>query len=76
MRYSNLEYWSGLPLPPAGDLPDPWIDTTSHAFPVLHADSLPVEPSGKHLTYTHTRLKSFRKTKYFLRKPLILDKIF
>ena len=32
------EYWSGLPLPVPGDLPDPGIEPTS---PALQADSLP-----------------------------------
>ena len=25
MEFSRQEYWSGLPFPPSGDLPDPWI---------------------------------------------------
>ena len=44
---SRQEYWSELPFPPPGDLPDPGIEL---AFPVSHAlqvDSLPAEPSGK-----------------------------
>ena len=38
------EYWSGLPCPPPGDLPNPEIKP---GFPVLQADSLPSEPPGK-----------------------------
>ena len=38
------EYWSGLPFPSSGDLPDPGIEAGS---PTLPADSLPSEPSGK-----------------------------
>ena len=37
------EYWSGLPFPFPGDLPDPGIEPGS---PSLQADSLPSEPSG------------------------------
>ena len=40
------EYWSGLPFPSSGDLPDPGIEAGS---PTLPADSLPSEPSGKHI---------------------------
>ena len=29
MGFSRQEYWSGLPRPPPGDLPDPGIDPTS-----------------------------------------------
>ena len=43
MGFSRQEYWSGLPFPSPGDLPNPWIDPKS---PVLQADSLPSEPSG------------------------------
>ena len=44
MGFSRQEYWSGLPCPPAGDLPDPGIKPTS---PALQVDSLPAEPQGK-----------------------------
>ena len=29
MGFSRQEYWSGLPCPPPGDLPDPGIETAS-----------------------------------------------
>ena len=29
MEFSRQEYWSGLPCPPLGDLPDPGIETES-----------------------------------------------
>ena len=38
MEFSQQEYWSGLPRPPPGDLPDPGIKARSPA------DSLPSEP--------------------------------
>ena len=44
MGFSRQEYWSGLPCPPPGDLPDPGIEPRSVA---LQADSLPSEPPGK-----------------------------
>ena len=37
--FSRQEYWSGLPRPPPGDLPNPGIQRTS---PALQADSLPL----------------------------------
>ena len=30
MGFSRQEYWSGLPCPPPGDLPDPGIELESH----------------------------------------------
>ena len=44
MEFSRHEYWSGLPRPPPGDLPDPGIKPGS---PALQADSLLSEPPGK-----------------------------
>ena len=39
MGFPRQEYWSGLPFPPPGDLPDPGIEPSS---PALQADSLPL----------------------------------
>ena len=36
MGFSKQEYWSGLPFPPPGDLPDPGIEPVS---PTMEADS-------------------------------------
>ena len=44
MRFSRQEYWSGLPCPPPGDLPNQEIELGS---PALQADSSPSEPPGK-----------------------------
>ena len=38
MGFSRQEYWSGLPFPSPGDLPNPGIEPGSHA---LQADTLP-----------------------------------
>ena len=43
--FSRQEYWSALPCPPLGDLPNPGIKPRS---PALQANSLPAEPPGKH----------------------------
>ena len=40
MEFSRREYWSGLPFPPPGDLPDPGTETVSPVSPALHVDSL------------------------------------
>ena len=45
MGFSRQEYWSGLPLPSPGDLPDPGIKPRS---PASQADALTSEPPGKH----------------------------
>ena len=48
MGFSKQEYWSGLPCPSPGDLPDPGIEPGSA---VLQADSLLSEPPGKPLLW-------------------------
>ena len=44
MGFSKQEYWSGLPFPSPGDLPNPAIEPRS---PALQADALSSEPPGK-----------------------------
>ena len=43
MEFPRQEYWSGLPFPSPGDLPNPGIEPRSTA---LQADSLPTEQLG------------------------------
>ena len=56
MGLSTQGYWSGLPFPSPGDLPDPGIESGS---PALQADSLPLEPPYK---YTHIMNLSCEET--------------
>ena len=48
MGFSRQEYWSGLPFPSPGDLPDPGTEPGSSA---LQADALLSEPPGKPMRY-------------------------
>ena len=48
-RSSRQEYWSGLPFPSPGDLPNPGIEPGSL---VLQADALTSEPPGKSIKYS------------------------
>ena len=49
VRFSRHEYWSGLPFPPPGDLPDPGSNV--HLLRLLHwqVGSLPPARPGKPL---------------------------
>ena len=49
MGLSRQEYWSGLPHPPPGNLPDPRIEPMSSAASKLQADSLPLSHLGSSL---------------------------
>ena len=46
MGFSRQEYWSGLPFPSPGDLPDPGIEPGT---PALQADALTSEPRNRRL---------------------------
>ena len=44
--FSRQKYWSGLPFPPPGDLPDPGIEPEFPVPPALQIDSLPLSHQG------------------------------
>ena len=50
MGFSRQEYWSGLPFPSPGHLPDPGIEPGS---PTLQANALTSEPPGKPIPLDH-----------------------
>ena len=50
MEVSRQEYWSKVPFPSPGDLPNPGIEPWS---PALQADSLLSESPGKPFNYYH-----------------------
>ena len=60
MEFSRQEYWSELPSPSLGDLPDPGIELWS---PTLQADTLPSKPPGKPLySLRYSKTENIRKT--------------
>ena len=44
MEFTRQEYWSGLPFPTPGDLPDPGIEPVSLAFSELAGRLATTEP--------------------------------
>ena len=56
MRFSRQEYWSGLPCPSPGFLPNPGTKLRS---PTLQAVSLRSEPPGKPRKFFHVSLNWF-----------------
>ena len=46
MGFSRQEYWSGLPFPLPGDLPNPGIEPVSPVVPALQMDSLQLDHQG------------------------------
>ena len=47
MGFSRQEYWSGLPFPTPGDLPDPGIEPASPVSPTLAGGFFTTVPPGK-----------------------------
>ena len=65
MGFSRQEYWSGLPFPPPGDLPNPGIEPGS---PALQADALSSEPSRGE-GYIYIPLKNWNQISLTPRVP-------
>ena len=64
MGFSRQEYWSGLPFPAPGDLPNPEIKPVSLVFfYLLHweEDSLPLEISQKMVTIDKRLMIQFKQ---------------
>ena len=56
MGFSMQEYWSGLPYPPPGDLPDPGIEPASLMSPVLAGECFTTSATweaGNSLVHTY-----------------------
>ena len=51
MGFTRQEYWSGLPCPPPGDLPNRGIKLTSPATPALQENALPLSHRGSPIYY-------------------------
>ena len=62
MGFSRQEYWSGLPFPSPGDLPNPGIKPGS---PVLQAEALTSEPPYFHLNKCSAKLLSIQYGKVY-----------
>ena len=69
MGFSRQEYWSGLPDPPPGDLPDPGIEPVSlNIYLHRQVGSLSLAPSGKPdlATKQHQIASGFAGPKLFI----------
>ena len=55
--FSQQEYWSGLPFPSPGDLPNPETEPASPAAPALAGRFFTTEPPGKPKQHNRTSLK-------------------
>ena len=64
MGFFRQEYWSRLPCPPAGDLPNPGIGPLSPVLPTLPGGVFATEPPGKPQMYFN-KILNFQLQKYF-----------
>ena len=67
MGFSRQGYWSGLPFPSPGDLPNPGIELRS---PTLEVEALPSKPLGKpYMQSTSCKMPGWMKHKLESRLP-------
>ena len=74
--FFRQEYWSGLPFPPSGDLPNPGIQHASLATPALASGLSTTEPPGKpfHSVYIYQNTRCTLEIFYNLICHFYLDK--
>ena len=65
MGFSRQEYWSGLPCPPPGDLPNPGMEPTSPESPGLQVNFLPLCYQGSLYFYGYILALFFRLLNFF-----------
>ena len=65
-------YWSGLPFPSPGDLPNPG---TEHLSPALQVDSLPLRHQRSPIRRNLKKIKSSHPPRWYLLNSLIKSKI-
>ena len=53
MGFPRQEYWSGVPFPPPGNIPDTGIKPTSPVFPELAGRFFTIEPTVYHKKISH-----------------------
>ena len=58
MRFPRQEYWSGLPFPTPGDLPNPGIETASPVSPTLAGGFFTTKSPGNPIFLTMLRFYS------------------
>ena len=69
MEFSRQEYWSGVPFPTPGYIPDPWIKPTSLASPALAGGFFTTSATweahyiANHKTETENRWWYYKKDK-------------
>ena len=68
MGFPRQEYWSGLPFPSSGDLPDPGIKPTSPVAPALAGRFFTTEPPG------NPEILDFRRSFSILLKCTLFQK--
>ena len=64
--FSRQEYWSSLPCPPPGDLPNPGTEPTSLCLLYWQVGSLPLAPPGKPNSLLDLNPKSQSHPQFFV----------
>ena len=73
MGFSRWEYWSGLPCPPPGDLPDPGMEPVSLSSPALTGRFFSTTATWESLESTSDHKKSLEWFSKFLGTHPLFD---
>ena len=65
----DQKYWSGLPFPPPGYLPNLGIKPVSPMSSVLHGNSLALSHQWSHLAHSHVISQQFRGAHWYFKIP-------
>ena len=76
MEFSKEEYWSELPCPSPGDLPDPGTELVSFVSPALQEDSLLLSHPGSPYECSCVLIKFVYKTWEFPGGPVVKTQCF
>jgi len=72
MEFSRHEYWSGLPFPPLGELPDPGIEPVSPALPALTGGFLTTVPPGEPVPSARDTKKNEKSISNFFGEQILV----
>ena len=76
VEFSRLEYWSWLPCPPPGDLPNPGMEPTSLVSPPLAGGFFTTGPPGKLEVFSSFKIQETFTSYDFLKKIIYGFKVY
>ena len=73
MGFSRQEYWSGLPWPPPGDLPDPGVESVSLMSPALAGSFFTTSTTKNFCVFDHNPKRIIGLNQQFINHLIFID---